>query len=678
MLSLSRYFFGLVLVLGLTGGLWADYASVVAEDGPVAWWRFDDAWCNDGMTAREMTGNISLSIYHDDAMVVGAGIDQTACWFNGYKAGIDIGNDLGPLIDGAAAVTFEAWIRNSFFSDETLTQRIFATRINNASAGIDVAVYSNGGYNYIAVGARSIATDSYATVRADFSVVDEWVHLVCVINYAYDMVKFYYDGVLVSTRSISFGSSSYVYGVPTQTDQIGRTPNYEAPYRGFIDELAIYNRELSAAEILEHYNAGNPAGPAQLWVSELTNNGGTEGLFLGDPSIHRFDNGVMVATHGYFGTNKPVVGEAIIKISYDEGEHWAYRAQVADVVGGSLFEHNGALYLLGERPGTWDITIARSYNYGLTWTTPTNSTNGLLFEAADPDTHFYGGAAVPVLFANSRIYRAFEARHKPASSWADQFSAVMVSADQNSDLLNAANWTITNEVHFEPEWLYPGMTCDGPGWLEGNAVQAPDGTVVDVIRFHSDPDVNYAAILTLSADNTTLSYDPATGLIDMPGGRNKFHIQREPATGKYLALVNNNTDPSRAMQRNTLSLIASDDLRNWTHIKTIIQDNSAMSWQDSLEDIGFQYVVWEFHGDDIIFITRTSYDGGETYHNSNRITFHRLENYMQYLAPCGQWGYATMDFNQDCYVDMMDFGLFLEDWLVCTQPYASDCVAIFN
>ena len=40
---------------------------------------------------------------------------------------------------------------------------------------------------------------------------------------------------------------------------------------------------------------------------------------------------------------------------------------------------------------------------------------------------------------------------------------------------------------------------------------------------------------------------------------------------------------------------------------------------------------------------------------------------------CGEWGYAEMDFNQDCYVDLSDFCIFASKWLTCTDPSSEDC-----
>lgn len=46
---------------------------------------------------------------------------------------------------------------------------------------------------------------------------------------------------------------------------------------------------------------------------------------------------------------------------------------------------------------------------------------------------------------------------------------------------------------------------------------------------------------------------------------------------------------------------------------------------------GFQYVEWQVEGDDILYVVRTAFDdqegGAANYHNTNYMTFHRLENF---------------------------------------------------
>ncbi|MHC4643392.1 MAG: metallophosphoesterase [Planctomycetota bacterium] len=44
------------------------------------------------------------------------------------------------------------------------------------------------------------------------------------------------------------------------------------------------------------------------------------------------------------------------------------------------------------------------------------------------------------------------------------------------------------------------------------------------------------------------------------------------------------------------------------------------------------------------------------------------------IARCGGWGYHPMDFNRDCYVNMLDFAVFAGGWLDCTMPGEPGCV----
>ncbi len=45
------------------------------------------------------------------------------------------------------------------------------------------------------------------------------------------------------------------------------------------------------------------------------------------------------------------------------------------------------------------------------------------------------------------------------------------------------------------------------------------------------------------------------------------------------------------------------------------------------EYTGFQYVDWLFDGDDLIFVSRTAYNGAHNYHDANHLTFHRVKNF---------------------------------------------------
>jgi hypothetical protein len=58
-----------------------------------------------------------------------------------------------------------------------------------------------------------------------------------------------------------------------------------------------------------------------------------------------------------------------------------------------------------------------------------------------------------------------------------------------------------------------------------------------------------------------------------------------------------------------------------------MKDDTGLTPEDSARLTGFQYVDWQFDGNDIIYLVRTAYRGAIRYHDSNRIIFRVLKNY---------------------------------------------------
>ena len=341
--------------------------------------------------------------------------------------------------------------------------------------------------------------------------------------------------------------------------------------------------------------------------------------YLGSPSIAVWTNGNYVVSHDFFG---PATEENRVAVfsSEDCGRTWRGLAEFEGGFWCSLFAHRGALYLLGSSHGNGEAVIRRSTDGGRTWTVPKDAQSGLLLAGAK-----YHGAPVPVVVHNGRIWRAMEDVMGPPG-WGKAFRAFMLSAPENSDLLVAANWTQSNVVGRDPALLGGKFG----GWLEGNAVVAPDGGIVNVLRVDYRALPEKAAILRTSPDGKTLTFDAASGFVDFPGGCKKFTIRLDPITRKYWSLANY-TLPRHAAgsierTRNTLALTSSPDLRSWTV-------NCILLYHPDVVHAGFQYVDWQFDGDDLIAAIRTAYDdglgGAGNCHDANFITFQRFSHFRE-------------------------------------------------
>jgi len=358
--------------------------------------------------------------------------------------------------------------------------------------------------------------------------------------------------------------------------------------------------------------------------------------YLGSPSLVRLGDGALVATHDYFGPGCPLnhEGEEHLSSVYrstDDGGTWSSVSHIAGAFWSNLFVHRGALYLLGTSQQNGSIVIRRSDDGGFTWTRPLDAERGLLFlggsRRQSPNYHC---APMPVLCANGRLYRAFE--DCTPCVWGSGFQALVISAPVDADLLHAASWTMSERLPFDPAWVPEAWgALENPGWLEGNMVLGPDGILYDVLRFNSLPLVDKAAMVRVSPDGKRLSFDPAQGFIDLPGGMTKFSIRHDARTGRYFTLSNNNTDPAWPHQRNTLSLYTSRDLTKWDHVTTLLDPDPALPYEEAMRTVGYQYVDWQFDGEDIIYLVRVADARAHNYHDANQIVFLRLRGFRDRL-----------------------------------------------
>ena len=359
--------------------------------------------------------------------------------------------------------------------------------------------------------------------------------------------------------------------------------------------------------------------------------------YIGSPSLLRLDNGDLLATHDYFGPGCPRNHEReehLLSVyrSRDDGATWMNLTHVAGQYWSNLFAHRGAIYLLGVSQQYGSIVIRRSEDGGNTWTHAGDEKSGLLFRGGVyHDNPNYHCAPMPMLVKDGWIYRAFEDCRD--ARWGVGFQSLMLACPEDADLLDASNWVMSNSVPFDTAWLpedWPPL--DGPGFLEGNAVETPEGEIWNILRLHSAPLADKAVVLRVIHGRDGLRQE-FLRIMDFPGGMTKFTIRRDPQTGLYLTFANNNTDPRYASQRNVLSLHTSEDLIYWTHRQTLMEDDLGLAWEDSVRYTGFQYVDWQFDGDNIIYAVRTAYDGAHNFHDANRLTFHRLERWRQTVYP---------------------------------------------
>jgi len=350
-------------------------------------------------------------------------------------------------------------------------------------------------------------------------------------------------------------------------------------------------------------------------------------IFITNPSITILPDGDYLAacTGAYRVTGTSSAGVSFF-LSSDKGVNWkAQSINNGAMSYQNLFVHNGTLYLMGTSGVQSNVIIRKSTDKGVTWTYPTNDTDGILLSGQ------YHSAPVPVVVSGGRIWRAFETNVEGENK-----TAFVMSAPVNADLMKAANWTCTNALNYNTAWI----SGDGKSfkqWLEGNVVVDKNGNIVNILRVDEEKYGGVAAIATVTG-TTQLGFNPTTDIINFPGGGKKFTIRYDALTDKYWAITNAEFDEDRTktqdgiysngthcgLLRNRLVLIYSPDLRNWTIKDTLISNENPFLY-------GFQYVDWQFDGNDIIAVSRTAFEDERglpvRQHDANYFLFHRFSNF---------------------------------------------------
>ncbi|MHC4551321.1 MAG: LamG-like jellyroll fold domain-containing protein [Planctomycetota bacterium] len=157
-------------------------------------------------------------------------------YFNGTNSYIDCGQESKNKLNLGPIMTISAWIKIEDF-EKNAYMRIFSKKaVWDAPNGYELQY--NPQQNYL-----SFLGSSRNTAKASFDINDtEWHHIAAVVNA--DQVTLYVDGYNVTTDS-----DIDPIVVNDVAVQIGRQSGNADYFKGYIGEVALYNKFLSDAEI---------------------------------------------------------------------------------------------------------------------------------------------------------------------------------------------------------------------------------------------------------------------------------------------------------------------------------------------------------------------------------------------------------------------------------------------
>jgi hypothetical protein len=347
----------------------------------------------------------------------------------------------------------------------------------------------------------------------------------------------------------------------------------------------------------------------------------SSGIYLGTPGVAVLGKDALIAKCDEFGPHSTENTRGVTHVfrSDDRGRSWRRIATVQGLYWSNLFVHRGELFMIGVTKVFGDAVICKSSNGGATWTVPRDSHSGLLRRGR------FHTSCTPAIVHEGRLWRAMETFEDDATDMWHAHLPVMLSAPADADLLEAQNWSFSDPAKRGADWLAGQWST----WLEGNAVISPAGKVTDLLRCDYRIGGHEKAMwVDVSEDGRTLSFDPASGFIDYPGGCKKFTVRYDARSGLYWSLAN--YVPQRhwgqvaERARNTSVLMCSRDFRRW-------EARCALVYGPDVNHHGFQYADFVFDDEDLAAVYRTAFDdgvgGAHNQHDSNLITFHRISHF---------------------------------------------------
>lgn len=345
------------------------------------------------------------------------------------------------------------------------------------------------------------------------------------------------------------------------------------------------------------------------------------GHYLCSPSLLRHPDGYLLSSMDVFDRYHPQNLTMIFR-SDDDGENWYYVCDLMPCFWGKLFLHKGEVYMLGCSTQHGDLLIGKSTDGGMSFGSPVVLLRGSNGKHGHDGYH---KNPQPVLRYNGRLYETLEWGSSISQWHKDRYdyAAMVMSCDENDDLLVPENWSFTEPVRFDPAWA-PELVPFSPNTrtLEGCMVVDPQGRLLNIMRFENQSQKAIVYEVDPVHHEAPLRF---LRLMDFPANRTKFEIKYDTVSGNYYTVGTRIYAPDRQNARNLSTLLVSRDLVRWR----VALDLFDYRHEDH-EKVGFQYVDFEFEGDDMIFLCRVALNNAHNLHDTNYQTYHKLKNFRSY------------------------------------------------
>ncbi len=241
-----------------------DLVTPLAAPELIAYWKFDE---KTGITAYDSSG------YGNHGTIQGAtwvtGKFGGALSFDGKDDYLKVPSN--PSLDTKNEITLEAWINPEKGNPYPILEYNDGTH-----AGVHLWQWRRWSDLY----ANLVNTRGYCLLEAPEVISTGWQHIAVTYDGIYG--KLYHNGELVATTKIQWLSLQTTYDF-----YIGLRPNENRYFKGLIDEVRIYNRGLSQAEIRADMKITQPVVQPPIIIQLIP-------VLTGDKDVFRLSTGELI------------------------------------------------------------------------------------------------------------------------------------------------------------------------------------------------------------------------------------------------------------------------------------------------------------------------------------------------------------------------------------------------
>ncbi|MBT7102046.1 LamG domain-containing protein, partial [archaeon] len=499
----------------------------------------DSAYGENDTVVYDFSGHGNNGSVVADATFATAGRKGAGAYsFDGVGDYIDMGDVSG--IDNVGELTVSAWVKEVEFGSDNS----FVAKYNPGSAAWQSwSLHRWGTYDRIIF---SVDTGSgmVGSNTGDNAIIDgEWHHLVGVYNGT--AVLLYIDGAEGASPSSQTGSIRD----STTGLRIGIRANDAYDMNGSIDEVAIWNRSLSAAEVAELYMEGTQYwnvtgnidvsngtvyvygdypyntsvnGEGQVWTSvngniSVGSSGVIDGVGLGFPTEvgPGYGSTNQAGGHGGYGDRDVVYGNASAPTSLGSGGDNNGGGSAIKLEASNVLEVDGIVDMKGV-DGTWQDTSSG----GSIWLVADNLTgSGTINADGGSGTTGNGGGG-------GRIRLDFDSYNYDGVISVDKGAGA--GSSRPGTLLWGSKAGVTNYTWPGDGWTLNGSIGlpSGNYTINGNLV-IPNGTMLGVHPLNMTADDNGQGVVINVSGNVTIQENAS-----IDGVGEGFAIREGPASGE--------------------------------------------------------------------------------------------------------------------------------------------------